>query len=188
MNEREKKLVILLGATAFVIVNLALYFKVYSPWKEKAHKQILNSQTVVEKANLCLGAQDQFDDEIRWLDKYRPKTAARQDVEAALQRFAQTEAMRNGLTIKPRGQRILPAIVDPGLRYGRARVEQNVSGRDDAVYRWLYRLQTPGEFRAITDLRLVPNRENDTLLDCKVVVEEWFVPQEPGTDANPTHS
>ncbi len=185
MNEREKRLVILLGGTALVIVILALWFKVYEPMKNKARKQIIASEATLKNANIFLEMRDQYADEIDWLEKHQPKTAPRQDIEASLQRFAQTEALRNGLKAKPRGQRILPSIQDPALTYGRARVEQNVTGREDALYRWLYRLHSPSEFRAITNLKLTPDREDDTLIDCKVVIEEWFINQDPMAEANP---
>jgi len=188
MNEREKKLVIFLGATAFVIVNLALYAKVYVPMKAKARKQIVASEATLKNADIFLEMRDQYADEIDWLETHSPKTAPAQEIDASLQRFAQSESLRNGLKTKPRGQRILPSIQDPGLAFARSRVEQNVSGREDAVYRWLYRLHTPSEFRAITGLRLAPDRENDTLIDCKVVVEEWFVNQDPLAETNPENA
>jgi hypothetical protein len=179
MNDREKKLVVMLGATAFAIVNLALYFKLYEPMRNKARKDIVASQATLKNADIFLDMRDQYADEIDWLEKHQPKTAPPQEIDASLQRFAQSESLRNGLKTKPRGQRILPSIQDPGLIFARSRVEQNVTGREDALYRWLYRLQTPSEFRAITALRLAPDREDDTLIDCKVVVEEWFIDQDP---------
>lgn len=174
MNPREKKLVIAMGAIAFLIVNLFLYFRVYEPKKNSIRARIRQDQATVDNADIFMRMRDEVADEIEWLEKNQATVAPSQEVEAGLQRFAQTEATRNGLTIKR--QRILPSIQEPGAMYHRARIDLEVSGREDALYRWIDRLQTPTEFRGITSLRLAPEREDDSLIDCKLVVEEWFIP------------
>lgn len=175
MNQREKKLVVSMGVVAFLLVNLFLYFRVYEPKKNNAKANIRRYEATLSNADTFLRMRDEVADEIEWLEKNKAKVAPSQEVEAGLQRFAQTEATRNGLTIKR--QRILPSVQDPVAMFHRARVELEVSGREDALYRWIDRLQTPTEFRGITSLRLSPEREDDTLINCKLVVEEWFTPQ-----------
>ena len=51
-----------------------------------------------------------------------------------------------------------------------------VSGSEQSLYSWLDRLQVPTEFRAVTFLRVSPNREDDTKADATVIVEQWYVP------------
>jgi len=63
-----------------------------------------------------------------------------------------------------------------GPHYHRVKYEIPVSGTEQALYAWLDRMQTPGEFRAVTFLRLSPNREDDTKIDATVIVEQWYVP------------
>lgn len=174
MSPREKKLAVLLGAAGFLIVNLGLYFKLYEPLKNATLRDLGRHQLTLKNADFFIEQREQYADEIEWLEKNVPQTAASQLVEGGLQRFAQTEASRNGLTIER--QRILPS--EPGQAYHRARVELQVNGKEDALYRWLHRLQTPSEFRAVTCLDLSPKRDDDTLIDCKVVVEQWFLPQD----------
>lgn len=175
MNEREKKLVIMLGAVGFLIVNLFLYFRVYVPRRAETRAKIVQYEATLDNADTFIQMRAEVADEIDWLEKNSPQVAPSQEVEAGLQRFAQTEASSNGLTIKR--QRILPSIQNPGSAFHRARVELEISGREDALYKWIDRLQTPTEFRAVTGLRLSPEREDDTLIDCKLVVEQWFSAQ-----------
>jgi len=177
MNPREKKLVILLGASAFVIVNAALFFKVYEPAKKNAEREIRSHAVTIKSGSQFLDMRDQYADEIKWLEKNIPETADYEKVRDGLLRFAKTEASRNGLTIKR--EKFLDPIQDPAAWYSRARVELEVSGREDVLYRWLDRLQTPAEFRGLTALDMSPEREDDTLIVCKVVVEQWFVPEDP---------
>jgi hypothetical protein len=74
-------------------------------------------------------------------------------------------------------RKIQPAIEHPSLAYHRARVEMEVSGSEKALYSWLDRLHSPVDFRAVTMIRLYPKRDDDTLVDCQVTVEQWFVPE-----------
>ncbi|NIP92225.1 MAG: hypothetical protein GWO24_01620 [Akkermansiaceae bacterium] len=74
-------------------------------------------------------------------------------------------------------RKIQPAIEDPGLNYHRARVELEVSGREQVLYQWLDRLHSPADFRAVTFMRLNPKRDDDTQVDCQVMIEQWFVPE-----------
>ena len=97
-----------------------------------------------------------------------------QDTQTGLQSLAEREAQRNQLTIN--SQRLQPSIEDPALHYHRARLELKVSGMEAGLYRWLSRLHVPEEFRAVTFMQLNPQRDDDTKIDCTVVVEQWFVP------------
>ena len=112
MSPREKKLVVLLGAAGFLLVNLGVYFKVYEPLKTRVARDLGGHQLTLKNADFFIEMREQYADEIEWLEKNVPQTAAVQEAEAGLQRFAQTEASRNGLTIER--QRILPSVGDPG--------------------------------------------------------------------------
>ena len=105
MTVREKKLALFLGVAAFVLVNLALYFRVYEPLKSSARRDIANHQLTLKNADFFLEMREQYADEIKWLEENVPKAAPSQEVEASLQRFAQTEASRNGLAIERHIQR-----------------------------------------------------------------------------------
>ena len=92
MNEREKRLVIVMGAMAFLIVNLFLYFRVYSPRRADAQVKIRQYEATLANADTFMRMRDEVADEIDWLEKNQAKVAPVQDVSADLQRFAQTEA------------------------------------------------------------------------------------------------
>jgi hypothetical protein len=47
------------------------------------------------------------------------------------------------------------------------------------AYRWFDRVNVPSEFRAVTLIRLSPDREDDTKIECTAVIEQWFVPIAP---------
>ena len=73
-------------------------------------------------------------------------------------------------------RKIQPAVEDAGLSYHRARVELEVSGREQVLYQWIDRLNSPADFRTVTQMRLNPKRDDDTQVDCLLLIEQWFVP------------
>lgn len=174
MSARERRLVILLGLIGFGLLNL-FAFKWFQQKKESVRRARGQAEVTLQNARAFLEMRQQFADEIDWLGKHEPQPAAVQEVESSLQRFVQEEAVKAGLTVKR--QKIQPADRAEGATYHRARVEFQVTGSESALYGWLYKLQAPEQFRAPTALRLTPERDDDTKIDCTVVIEQWFVPQ-----------
>jgi hypothetical protein len=165
---------ILLGVVGFAMVNL-FAVKWYNGKKKSVEGARQQAELTLQNARAFLEMREQFSDEIDWLAKHEPEPAAVQEIESALQRFVQEEAIKAGLTVKR--QKIQPADRAEGALYHRARVEFEVSGSESALYSWLYKLQSPEQFRAPTSLRLTPERDDDTKIACTVVVEQWFIPQ-----------
>jgi hypothetical protein len=48
---------------------------------------------------------------------------------------------------------------------------------DDQLYKWLVELQDPALSRAITFLRISPQRDDPTRVDCELEVTQWFRPE-----------
>ncbi|NNC89837.1 MAG: hypothetical protein HKN82_15375 [Akkermansiaceae bacterium] len=179
MTGREKRLLIILLAAVFVVANFAAYKLLFVPREAAAKARLTTAEAQLAEGQLLLDTQDQFEDEIAWLAKHEPEPATVQDTQTRLQQLMQREAQRNQLEIKR--QRLQPSIEDPGLYFHRARHEMEVNGLEAGLYRWLDRLHVPNELRAITFMQINPQRDDDTRIDCKVVVEQWFVPETPSS-------
>lgn len=172
MSSREKKLLIFFVTAIFAAANLFGF-----QWLQKkrldVQKQIKEQEVVLKAADAAQSSKEVFIQEIDWLEDNTPEPKEGELVPSQLENFVTTEATRAGLTV------VRPKILDndeSGVYYNRARFEIAVSGNEAALYRWLVRLHSPRDFRAITALRLNPNREDDTLIDANVQVEQWFVP------------
>ena len=172
MSPREKKLLIFFVTAIFAVVNMFGF-----QWLQKkrltVQKEVVAQEAILTAADSAQSMKDVFIQEIDWLEDNTPEPKEGELVPSELENFATTEATRAGLTV------VRPKILDndeSGVHYNRARFEIAVSGNEAALYRWLVRLHSPRDFRAITALRLNPNREDDALIDANVVVEQWFVP------------
>jgi len=168
-------MLVVLGLIGFLLLNLFAYYRVYRPKRNSVLRARTVAEQTLKSANDYLELKGQRADEIDWLAKHEPKPAAVQEVDSALQKFAQEEAIKASLTVKR--QKPQTAERPEGATYHRARIEFEVTGTEAALYLWLDKLQSPPQFRAVTSLRLTPQRDDDTKVDCTVVIEQWFVPQ-----------
>ncbi|MFC7336314.1 hypothetical protein ACFQY0_03925 [Haloferula chungangensis] len=172
MSSREKKLLIFFLTAIFAVVNM-FGFQWLQKKRLSVQQEIVAQESILNAADTAESSKEIFIQEIDWLEDNTPDPKEGELVPSQLENLVTTEATRAGLTV------VRPKILDndeSGLYYNRARFEIAVSGNEAALYRWLVRLHSPRDFRAITALRLSPNREDDTLIDANVQVEQWFVP------------
>lgn len=181
MSDREKKLVLLFSLAIFVLVN---FFAVswYRGYRLTVTKSLGKAKQSVVDAEIMDKDREKNQGEMDWLADHYPEPKAGQTVQTELEQFASNQATANTLTIKRR--KILPS--DETGRFHRAKVEFNVTGSEAALYRWLDRLQMPDQFRAITFMRLSPDAKDDTLIDCTVTAEQWYVPATGEEDSGET--
>jgi hypothetical protein len=181
MSPREKRLLNLLLVVGFILVNLAAYKLFYEKRLADARQRAVTAEANVEAARSSLEMLDLFEDEMAWLEKNEPKQGTEQEAQTRLQQLLEREAQRNNLTIKR--QKLQPSVVSPGLIYHRARIEIEVNGMEMSLYRWLDRIHSPTESRAVTFMRMNPQKDDDTKIDCQIIVEQWFTPEEEGAVA-----
>jgi hypothetical protein len=175
MSPREKRLLIFLGAAVFVIVHVAALKMFFLPQLASARSDAKSFQDKSLDAEFRIESQEENREEIDWLLKYEPQPITPQDAESQLEELANREAQRRGLEVKRR--KIQPKIEDPALKYHRARVDLEVSGSERVLYQWLDRLHSPADFRAVTSMTMSPKRDDDTQIDCRITVEQWFIPK-----------
>ena len=176
MSDREKKLGILVEILVFVVVNLGVFKLWYLPRKEEAKSQAKEFADMKKEALEAISAQDSRRAEIEWLERSEQRQRkSSQKALADLEALANREAKRRGLTVK----RVKPmtGIEGDKLQFFRARVEIEVSGREQVLFQWIDRLNSPSELRTATSLRINPKKDDDTQVDCAVVLEQWFVPE-----------
>ena len=173
MNPRERNLLIALGTVVLVVGGL-LGYKSLIQYHQRVKKDIATHRATLEVARFAQEQADAVGAEIDWLEKNLPEPREAELVPSELENLVTSRATTSGLTVtRPK---ILENATD-GIHYERARFQINVTGREQNLYQWLVAVHSPRDFRAVTMLRLSPNREDDTLIDAEVQVEEWFVPK-----------
>lgn len=182
MTSNEKRLLTFFAVAAFALVNL-LGFNTLVKKRDKLQGSVSVAAKKLDDAKFYSEKSDLITDEIDWLNERDLKEKHEQDVQNDLKQFAFQEAQRAGLQVG--SQKLLEAVTVEGNRFHRSRVEFKVSGREESFFRWCDRLQNPDQLRAITYLRLVPAREDDTKVEATVIVEQWFIPVSSATASTP---
>ena len=173
MSPRERNLLLFFAAAGFLVLNLLGLGFVKSKRADLDRKLGMAEQGLATAESFQANAEEVVD-EMQWLAEHEPAPAASQEVLTELQQFCESEANNAGLTIKK--QNPLDAGKTEGRHYHRAKMQLNVVGHEEALYRWLDQINDPANLRIATQLRLTPDKENDTLIDCTVTVDQWFVP------------
>ena len=176
MSPREKKLLLFFAIAGFLVINfLAVGF--FNTKSLQVKRELGQARLKLENAEMIRSSRDQVADEMEWLAKHEPQPAANQDVQTSLQQLCEREAKTAGLTIKT--QKPLPSETTEGLHFHRARIQITVNGTEEALYRWFDRLNIPEQLRVASSIRISPNKEDDTKIDCTATIEQWFTPVPP---------
>lgn len=152
-----------------------LNFFIYSRFFQK--KTLFESNLITAKAELqqaiaIQNSSTQLAAEIEWLAEHEPKPSVYQTVQTQLQQFADKEAQNVGLTTRTE---FLPTDTS-GTHYHRAQIQVKLTGQEQALYRWLHVVNDPASFRTALQIRLSPNSQDDTLIDCTATLAQWFKP------------
>lgn len=176
MSTRERNLLILLVAMAFVAVNFLGYKMWYAPKmaKLKAAQETAESQAKLNEG--MGGVLEMRQADLDFLNRFEPKPTTLGKMKTRIQQLAENEARRKTLTIVGR-PKYGPDLVDSSLYYHRARYEMKVNGTETAIYQWLDRLHNPNEFRVVTYMRLEPQRDDLKRAVCEIYLDQWFVPE-----------
>lgn len=172
MSLREKKLLIFFAAAGFIVINFLL-FGFFQNKRNQVNQQLNLARQKLETAEMFRENSEQVMDEMDWLAEHEPEPAEEQDVQTKLQELCEREAKNAGLTIKT--QKPIQTNTT-GQHFHRVKFQFNVTGAEDALYRWFYAINIPDQFRIATNIRLSPVKEDDTKIECVAIIEQWFVP------------
>lgn len=177
MSEREKKLLTLF-AIAGVIIFGFWGFKTFTSYKQELQGKLATAKANLESAEMFAASRESIADEITWLAQHEPEPRVTELAGSALEKLADSEATRSGMVIKSR--KILTTIEagtenGPAI-YSIAQAQFQVTGTEQKLYDWFDRMHNPDEFRIISDINMLPNKEDDTLIDCTVTYDLWFLP------------
>ena len=172
MSPREKKLLIFFAAGGFAILNL-LGFNYFVKLRSEITAKHIKAVTTLKQAELIRDKRDEVESLMEWLEKHEPKPSESQPVLTDLLELAEKDVPVVGLTFK--NEKLLPTD-QTGRYFHRVKVSLTVVGPERSLYTWFDHLNSPDNLRCVTYIRLSPNKENDSLIDCTATIEQWFVP------------
>jgi len=175
MNSREKTLIFVLFGVAFLIINIFL-FTSYQTVMQKKRSQLDIGAEKLKLMDSDLATWESKADDVEWLMNNQPVEGVHGNIGAALAAYTEEAANKHGVSLskRPSPQR---AEAEEAGAYRSARAKVVANAMDDQLYKWLVELQDPALSRAITFLRISPQRDDPTRVDCELEVTQWFRPE-----------
>jgi type II secretory pathway component PulM len=173
MSPRERNLLLFFAAAGFLVLNL-LGFGFMKSKRGELDRKLDAAEQKLASAESFQANAEKVGEEMQWLTEHEPSPVASQDALTKVQQFCETEANNAGLTIK--SQKPLDTDETEGRHYHRAKIQFNIVGKEQNLYRWLDQINDPANFRIASQLRLTPDAKDDTLIDCTATIDQWFVP------------
>jgi hypothetical protein len=101
---------------------------------------LIAAEGEVQNAEAFSRKFDTVIEEMDWMVEHAPEERAGQLVASELEQYASNQATTHQLTVK---RRAILSNDESGTHFHRAKVEFNVNGMENSLYRWLGRLQMP---------------------------------------------
>lgn len=178
MTEREKRLLTFFGVAGFLVLNFVGH-GFYQSMSKKLELRKRAAKAELKKVEEFRSNRDRVAAEMDWLVEHPPVEGIKQEVQNKLQQYCDQQAKSMALECRSKP---LPTDESDGLRYHRVKMEFTLKGTEDALYRWLDRINIPEQTRMTTRVRMSPNPQDDTKIDCTATVEQWFTPVAPSDE------
>ena len=175
MNAREKNLVFLLFGVAFLVINIFL-FTSFKAAMQKKRSQLDIGAKKLELMEQDLATWESKADDVEWLANNQPVVGVHGNIGAELAAYTEEVAKRHGVVLskRPSPQR---ADTEEEGAYRSARAKVTANAMDNQLYKWLSDLQDPELSRSVTFLRISPQRDDPTRIDCELEITQWFRPE-----------
>ena len=169
MKESEKRLMLL----AFVILALIgglIFGQRLLTWQRALDRDedALAAESAEAKATLRERAL--WSARGDWLTKNQPK--AKSDLEADNESFQGVvdKAVAMGLSVEQK-QYQEPVRNEYYHQFGGT---VTVKGDLPSVFRWIYSMQSPADFRVVPQMRIIPDKEDPTKVVCAIQFWHWY--------------
>jgi hypothetical protein len=175
MNSREKTLIFVLFGVAFFVINIFLFTSFQSAMQKKRSQLDVGAKKL-KLMEADLATWESKADDVEWLMNNQPVVGVHGNIGAELAAYTEKVANKHGVSLskRPSPQR---ADTEETGAYRSARAKVVANAMDGQLYNWLVELQDPELNRAITFLRISPQRDDPTRVDCELEVTQWFRPE-----------
>ncbi len=172
MSEREKKLLIILGVSFFVILNFIGFNMLYLPGVQKAKSAKTISERKLKEAELTLSLRDELEPEMAWLERSGTVRSTVLEAQSKLQALLRKQASARRLEI--RDSRII--TYQPGEHFDRVKVLFKVTGMERDVISWLTSIHQISQRQVITKMEVKPQNNDITRIEVEIEIEKWILP------------
>ncbi len=169
LKKSEQRLLGIFLVVCLLVISFFLYTQL-SKVQRRADNELRRLQLErLEIADL-LADKEFWDRRQEWLRQAQPAFTTQEQAAQDLLDTVRGAARSNGIEIESED------LEEPRENEHYQSSVATVKGVADleSVLRWVYQLQTPKDFRAVTRFKLVPEKEDPERVHCEVKVERWY--------------
>lgn len=171
MKASERRLALLAMMVVAIIAGLVLG-KHFLAWQRALDSTEAGLTAESEDAKALLKEMPLWSARGQWLTKTQPMEKS--DLEAENETLQQLvdKAKAQGLTVEQQAyqERVKNEY------YHQHGVTLTVKGELPNVFRWIYSVQSPADFRVVPQMRIVPDKQDPSKVDCSIQFWHWYQP------------
>ena len=176
LKQSEKRLLVAFLAALFIVVNLFVFTQV-SKVQRSAESKVRKLESELLVMGDLLAEGDLWRARESWLAAKQPvfdesgeRGATRAEVDEDLLNTIRATARKFAVTLEE--EKLPEPEEHPHFVQAVARVSG--VGSIEGIMRWIYELQKPQEFRAVTFFELRPQKDDPSILTCEMRLERWY--------------
>lgn len=171
MKDSEKRLLVLFLGLLAVVGGLILSQKLQSWQRSIATQEAALAAERTESAALLAEAPD-WKQRGEWLAQHQPVTKDIQGADSELLDTLLGKAQTAGITVV--NKQFQEQVKNE--YYQQCGVTLTVKGDLENVFRWIYSVLAPGDFRVVPYLKVTPDKEDASKVVCAVQFWRWYQP------------
>lgn len=182
LKKSERNLLVVFLAALFLVANFLLYTQI-SGVQRRADTQVRRLELELLEMSDLLAEKQMWEVRGSWLETHQPvfdsegvRGMSESELNLDLLNTVRSESGKLGIELK--GEKLLEREEHP--HYVQAVVSLQAVGTIEALMRWIFILQKPDQFRAVTSFRLKPEKDDPSVLECNIKVERWYAKAGPG--------
>ena len=176
MKKREKQLLILFGLGVFLFANMML-LKALNKKKKEVSLDLIRYKSKESEQQIMLNMADFYESKRQWLQDSQLIYESRNKAITELQKDLKAEAVRQSVTITH--EEIKDVREEDGYMIASIQVSATAGMRE--LVNWLYLIQRPRKFQAVTNLRFrTPRRRrsfdevDEEKIEAEILVTKWY--------------
>jgi hypothetical protein len=171
MKASEKRLASVAGVVVALMAGLILAKQFHAWQKSLTHREELLSEER-EMSTAMLEEAPVWDARQAWLSQHQP--VAKSDLQADDESFEPLLQKAKGLGLTVEQKQFQEQTQSEFWHQCGANL--TVTGPLPLVFRWIYSVQSPTEFRVVPSLKIVPLKDHPEQVTCSIQFWRWYQP------------
>jgi len=179
MKTNERRL-LLLALAVVAIMGGIIMAKQFRSWQQSLtmREETLGHERDLSEAILQETAM--WDARDAWITQHQP--VAKDNLQADEESFKPLEQKARDLGLTIEHSQYLEHTVSPF--WHQAGASMTVSGPLPTVFRWIYSVQSPTDFRVVPSLKITPVKDHPEQVTCIVQFWRWYQPMVTAADSS----